>query len=111
MTATPPSFDGFSASVDTDGFTIPRQSLSSLDLLQVLSKGGRTVADEAPNFGSFVHIDLPATDLARAKRFYGEVFGWKFQDVPDMNYTLFEAPHWARWRVPDSHEETIQAAS
>lgn len=92
VTATPPRFDGLSVLVDIDGFTIPRQSLSSLDLLQVLSKGGRTVTDEAPNFGSFVHIDPPATDLARAKRFYGQVFGWKFQDMPDMNYTLFEAP-------------------
>ena len=35
------------------------------------------------------YIELPATDVAVAKRFYVEAFGWKFTDYgPD--YTSFE---------------------
>ena len=35
------------------------------------------------------YIELPATDVARTKRFYIDVFGWKFTDYgPD--YTSFE---------------------
>lgn len=47
---------------------------------------------EPPKPGSIVHVEIPTKDLARTKKFYGDVFGWKFQDVPQMNYTLFEAP-------------------
>lgn len=46
---------------------------------------------ETPKPGSIVHIELPCKDPERAKKFYGELFGWKFQDIPEMNYTLFEA--------------------
>ncbi|MFQ5918943.1 MAG: VOC family protein [Thermoplasmata archaeon] len=45
---------------------------------------------EAPKPGSIVHIEFPVKDTERAKKFYGELFGWKFQDIPEMNYTLFE---------------------
>jgi len=35
------------------------------------------------------YIEFPATDIAATKRFYSEVFGWKFTDYgPD--YTSFE---------------------
>jgi len=35
------------------------------------------------------YIELPATDVARGKRFYQDVFGWSFTDYgPD--YTSFE---------------------
>jgi predicted enzyme related to lactoylglutathione lyase len=35
------------------------------------------------------YIEFPATDIAKTKLFYGEVFGWKFTDYgPD--YTSFE---------------------
>jgi predicted enzyme related to lactoylglutathione lyase len=35
------------------------------------------------------YIEFPATDVARTKRFYMDVFGWKFTDYgPD--YTSFE---------------------
>ncbi len=46
---------------------------------------------ETPKPGSIVHVELPCKDPQRAKKFYGELFGWKFEDVPEMNYTLFEA--------------------
>jgi len=42
--------------------------------------------------GQFCHMELPVTDLERAKRFYGEVFGWTFKDAPEMDYTFFFTP-------------------
>ncbi len=45
---------------------------------------------EAPKPGSIVHIELPVKDRDRAKKFYGDLFGWTFQDMPEMDYTLFE---------------------
>lgn len=35
-----------------------------------------------------MHFEVPAEDLARAKKFYQETFGWQLQDMPDMNYIL-----------------------
>jgi predicted enzyme related to lactoylglutathione lyase len=35
----------------------------------------------------FVHLDLSTTDPAAAKKFYGAVFDWKFNDFPQMNWT------------------------
>ena len=29
-----------------------------------------------------VHFEIPADDLARAKQFYGTIFGWQLQDMP-----------------------------
>ena len=41
------------------------------------------------NDGRMDYIEFPATDIAKTKSFYGEVFGWKFTDYgPD--YTSFE---------------------
>lgn len=38
----------------------------------------------------FVHVELMATDVEKAKSFYGKLFDWKFDDMPmpDMTYTL-----------------------
>lgn len=36
----------------------------------------------------FVHIELHTQDPEKAKKFYGELFDWELEDVPDMNYTL-----------------------
>jgi len=38
--------------------------------------------------GKVVHFEVPADDLDRARRFYGEVFGWDLQSMPGMGYTL-----------------------
>lgn len=35
-----------------------------------------------------VHFEVPATNLARAKKFYSAVFEWGLEDVPGMNYTM-----------------------
>ena len=40
------------------------------------------------NFG---HIEIPTTNLKKAKKFFGKVFGWTFTDHPEMEYTLFHA--------------------
>jgi uncharacterized protein len=29
----------------------------------------------------FVHLELNTPDLAKAKKFYGDMFGWQFQDM------------------------------
>jgi predicted enzyme related to lactoylglutathione lyase len=45
--------------------------------------------DHAP--GTFAWIDLAANDRAVAKKFYGELFGWNFEEKPagpDMTYTI-----------------------
>ena len=38
-----------------------------------------------------VHIEFPAQDLEAAAMFYTELFGWKTQHWPQMNYVTFEA--------------------
>jgi hypothetical protein len=30
------------------------------------------------------YVEIPVTDLAEAKRFYGEAFGWRFNDYGDQ---------------------------
>jgi len=35
-----------------------------------------------------VHFEIPADDVARAKKFYQGIFGWGLMDVPGMEYTL-----------------------
>lgn len=36
-----------------------------------------------------VHVEISSKDHARMKDFYGKLFGWSFQDYPDMNYVTF----------------------
>jgi predicted enzyme related to lactoylglutathione lyase len=31
--------------------------------------------------GKVVHFEIPADDIARAKEFYGSIFGWQLQDM------------------------------
>lgn len=38
----------------------------------------------------FVHVELHTHDPEKAERFYKELFDWKFEDVPDMNYTIIK---------------------
>ena len=35
-----------------------------------------------------VHFEIPVDDLERAKAFYGTVFDWELQTIPDMQYTI-----------------------
>jgi predicted enzyme related to lactoylglutathione lyase len=38
-----------------------------------------------------VHVEIPAVNVEAAGRFYQELFGWKLQHMPEMNYTMWEA--------------------
>ena len=38
--------------------------------------------------GRVVHFEIPYDDGDRARRFYGETFGWQVQEMPGMEYTL-----------------------
>ncbi len=38
-----------------------------------------------------VHIDVPADDTGRAKKFYEQLFGWKFEAWPGMDFYLFSS--------------------
>lgn len=43
--------------------------------------------------GDFTHFEIPADDPDRAKRFYGDLFGWGFREVPGFeDYYLFTTP-------------------
>lgn len=37
-----------------------------------------------------VHIEFAASDLAAAGTFYRDVFDWKIEQMPEMNYATFE---------------------
>ena len=35
-----------------------------------------------------VHFEIPFDEKKRAHEFYKKVFGWKLNDMPEMNYTI-----------------------
>ncbi|GAB4419711.1 MAG: hypothetical protein Kow002_07550 [Anaerolineales bacterium] len=40
---------------------------------------------------NIVHIEIPAADVAKAAQFYKDLFDWKIQSFPEMNYTMWDA--------------------
>ena len=38
-----------------------------------------------------IHIEISSNDREVDAQFYNELFGWKFQQMPEMNYATFEA--------------------
>src|SRR5450631_3862151 len=38
----------------------------------------------------FVHVELNTTDLGKAKEFYGKLFDWTLEDVPNGTYTMIK---------------------
>lgn len=38
--------------------------------------------------GQVIHFEMPADDVARAKQFYHDTFGWQMQSMPEMSYTM-----------------------
>ena len=40
---------------------------------------------------NIVHVEIPAVNREVAGEFYADLFGWKIQPVPEMNYTMWEA--------------------
>ena len=49
------------------------------------------MADE-PKPGSIVHVEFAVKDPKKVEKFYGSLFGWKFEEVPGMNYSIFKTP-------------------
>ena len=44
--------------------------------------------------GDITHIDIPVTDAEQARKFYGELFGWRIEDVPGFEgYPMWQAPN------------------
>lgn len=44
--------------------------------------------------GDITHIDIPVSDMARAKDFYGGLFGWQIQAYPGFeDYPMWQAPN------------------
>ena len=37
-----------------------------------------------------VHFEVLGNDLPKLRSFYADLFGWKLQDFPDMNYVIVE---------------------
>ncbi len=38
----------------------------------------------------FVHIELSTDDVEKASKFYEQLFGWKIQHDPKLDYSLFD---------------------
>ena len=36
------------------------------------------------------HVEIPCTDFEKVKKFYGDVFGWETQIIPEMDYAMFK---------------------
>ena len=37
-----------------------------------------------------VHVEIPAANVQAASKFYADLFGWKMQHIPEMDYTMWE---------------------
>jgi predicted enzyme related to lactoylglutathione lyase len=40
---------------------------------------------------NIVYVEIPAVNVEGAGKFYQDLFGWKIQPIPEMNYTMWEA--------------------
>jgi uncharacterized protein len=38
-----------------------------------------------------VHVEIPSANVEAAAKFYQDLFGWKIQSMPEMNYSMWEA--------------------
>ncbi len=38
-----------------------------------------------------VHVELATTDREASGKFYSELFGWNVQQIPEMQYAMFQA--------------------
>lgn len=44
--------------------------------------------------GDITHIDIPVSDMERAKEFYSALFGWEIAEVPGFEgYPMWQAPN------------------
>jgi uncharacterized protein len=57
------------------------------------SWGAHAVGVDLKHMDGIVHFELPVTDMARAKKFYGEIFGWNLQDWPMPDGSQYVGVH------------------
>lgn len=44
--------------------------------------------------GDITHVDIPVSDMERAKSFYGTLFGWQIAEIPGFEgYPMWQAPN------------------
>ena len=53
-----------------------------------------------------VHVEIPAENADAAAKFYADLFGWKIQPVPEMNYVMWEDGTGAGGGFPQVSEES-----
>ncbi len=51
------------------------------------------MAEREVSPGNVVHVELISKEPEQSKKFYREVFGWRFQEMPEMNYAMRDAPN------------------
>jgi predicted enzyme related to lactoylglutathione lyase len=58
----------------------PRDTATFDEIISILEES------TVPN--PFCHVELNTTDVKKAKDFYGKLFDWKLEDMPDGSYTM-----------------------
>jgi hypothetical protein len=74
------------------GVTMSMPALSAPLVLPPL----QSPANQEHHVGKIVFVELVTPDIARAKRFYGELFGWTFRDMQDGGIVYAEASLYGR---------------
>jgi len=54
---------------------------------------------------NIVHVEIPATNVEGAGKFYQALFGWKLQHMAEMNYTMWEDETGAGGGFPQVSDE------
>ncbi len=47
-----------------------------------------------------VHFEVPAANVARARKFYNTVFGWKINPMPEFDYTILQTSQIGKDMMP-----------
>ena len=55
---------------------------------------------------NIVHVEIPAENAEAAGKFYADLFGWKIQSVPEMNYVMWEDGTGAGGGFPQVSEDS-----
>jgi predicted enzyme related to lactoylglutathione lyase len=53
-----------------------------------------TPSATTPQHGSICHIEFSSPDFDKAKKFYGEVFGWEFQNFQENELYFMTPKNW-----------------
>ena len=54
---------------------------------------------------NIVHVEIPSANVEAAGKFYQDLFGWKLQHMPEMNYTMWEDSSGSGGGFPQVSEE------